>query len=140
MNNKNTIIVNDSEFPLIKVHYPEMIGKEEIDNLIVQLRSLFDRAKRENKHIATVADVRSMPVKSVPLKTVDYLFSSLDAIDKKYPGAAVCDAVIATDPLVSLLVSTKNFLRTNRNHITRCFKTSQDAVTWAHLTLKDGKR
>jgi hypothetical protein len=126
--------VDDSEWPIVKIRFPEEVTLDDIS----VLASLLDQIFRRRGPMATVADISALSLNDTTALHLKEL--ALEADKLAALGALLAEAVLIRNPAVRVLLQGYLWLRTRSPYPIQIFDDEEKAQRWAGSIASQTKR
>lgn len=126
--------VDDSAWPIVRITYGERLSLDEIAELALLLRQIFER----RGPMITVSDLRRInPLEATALvrKQVAFEVDNLDEV-----GAFLAEAIVVPSPLLRALFAAYNFARRRSSFPSEAFEDVGSAMAWAERQAAASRR
>ncbi len=125
VNPVGSIAVDDSEWPLVRVVYPERLEPAVIDVYAEVVRGLGERGE-----YWVLIDLRQVHPRAATQELRNHLAERMNAVHRDLPGRVQGEAAVSASFVVRAYYSAYQWLRRNQSFPARIFPTERAARIW----------
>lgn len=123
--------IDSSQFPLVKILYPEKASNAGISAYGKALSEVMSRGR-----LATVIDLRQVAVFAAGAEQRKFLAEQVDAATLANPGQLLAEAVIFNSKVLKAAYTAFKWMRKDNSFESRAFTDLENAQSWAESQLK----
>lgn len=120
------VILDDSEWPILRIVYPPAMGPQSIDRYVEALDAICARGEP----YWCLVDLRAVDITRVKPADRTRLAEAVDAIHERHPGIVQCEACVSGSIVLQMLHRAHTWMRRNLPYPSRMFGTEDEARGW----------
>lgn len=121
-----------SDFPLVRVTYPERPTVEGLPEYVEACRAFYARGR-----FVTVVDLRALSLLSNTAGNRRAIAEAMDELNREFPGRLIAEATVHPLAVVRAAVRAHNWLRKEGDFEAASFSTLDEAEAWARSKLAE---
>ncbi len=131
---QHSVLVDESEWPVVHIIYPAVLGPDSISEYVAVLESL----GRRGMPYWPLVDMRRMEISKIKPSHRTELAAGVDDVNRRFPGIVQCEAVIHDSPVIRMMHTAHLWLRKELPYPSKIFSTEEAAREWIAELRRSG--